>query len=78
MQLQRIAMFVTLATFTSAAPVTQDISQEEAPLTGRQIASCETQTAATQVACIQGCEGGAACIVSCTATAVEGYISCAV
>ena len=55
-----------LATFVTATP-----------LISRDIVACETQTAATQVACIDGCNGDAACITSCTATAVAGYIACA-
>jgi len=34
------------------------------PLATRDVAACETQTAADQVACTTGCNGDAACITS--------------
>ncbi|KAI7778114.1 hypothetical protein LA080_002614 [Diaporthe eres] len=78
MELKPVTILLTLATFTLASPVIQKLPEhDEHPLTARQIASCETQTAAAQVSCIEACSGSPGCIVGCTATAVDGYISCA-
>lgn len=60
MQLKHITTLFTLATFTLASPV---VKHDDHPLNARQVASCETQTAAEQVSCIEACAGAAGCIV---------------
>lgn len=62
-QLKQASILLTLAALTVAWPVVQDSTNEDATLSVRQVASCETQTAAEQVSCIEACSGNPGCIV---------------
>lgn len=62
MGLKQATILVALAAFAIASPVVKR-PHDEHPLTARQVAGCETQTAATQVSCIEACAGSPGCIV---------------
>ncbi|KAF8855244.1 hypothetical protein BDZ45DRAFT_746754 [Acephala macrosclerotiorum] len=63
MQFSKLTTIVALVIFSFVVA---------SPIKPRDIASCETQTAVNEIACIQSCNKDTAYITSCSAVAVQG------